>query len=103
MSPEKAAAKSSGVVFGIMASIGGVIGIWAMATVMGGLSSVGWQPAEMCRQFLIATGNLQEYETMVDFYTHIKGVEYLIAVAFFAVFPVFYKSLKPKEARVTSK
>ncbi|MCB2183547.1 MAG: hypothetical protein KQH63_16050 [Desulfobulbaceae bacterium] len=80
------------------------MGIWAFATLMTGLASVNWQISEMARQFLVATGNLQEYETLVDYYTHIKGVEYLIAVAFFAAFPVFYKSLNPKEeAPATSK
>jgi hypothetical protein len=68
-----------------------------------GLASVDWQISEMFRQFLVANGNLGEFETMVDFYTHIKGVEYIIAVAFFIAFPVYYKSLKPKETVAPSK
>ena len=83
--------KGTGIILGIGAAIGSIIGIWALATLTAGLSSVNWQVSEMCRQFLIATGNLQEYETMVDYYTHIKGVEYLIAVAFFIAFPVYFK------------
>ncbi|MCB2183545.1 MAG: hypothetical protein KQH63_16040 [Desulfobulbaceae bacterium] len=94
--------KGTGVFFGIMAAIGGIMGIWAFATLMTGLSSVNWQVSEMARQFLVATGNLGEYETLVDYYTHIKGVEYLIAVAFFAVFPAFYKSLNPKVEEATA-
>ncbi|MFZ5764462.1 MAG: hypothetical protein ACOY4H_02560 [Thermodesulfobacteriota bacterium] len=86
-----------------MAAMGGIIGIWAFATMMTGLASVNWQPTEMIRQFLVATGNLGEYETLVDFYTHIKGVEYLIAVAFFVAFPAYYKYLSPKEATVSAK
>lgn len=92
--------KGAGIILGIGAAIAGIIGIWALATLTAGLSSANWQVSEMCRQFLIATGNLQEYETMVDYYTHIKGVEYLIAVAFFVAFPVFFKYVNagPKKA-----
>ena len=89
--------KGAGIILGVAGAIGGIIGIWALATLTAGLSAVNWNVSEMCRQFLIATGNLQEYETMVDFYTHIKGVEYLIAVAFFVAFPVFYKYLNKSE------
>ena len=88
--------KGSKLFFTMIALFGGVIGIWAATMLIAGLASVAWSPTELCRQFLVATGNLGEYETMVDYYTHIKGVEYLIAVAFFVAFPVYYKSLKPK-------
>lgn len=36
-------------------------------------------------------GEFQQVHTIVDFYTYIKGVEYLICVAFFVGFPLFYK------------
>ncbi len=36
-------------------------------------------------------GEVTEVFTMVDFYQYIKGVEYLICVAFFILFPMFYK------------
>ncbi|MFH1217597.1 MAG: hypothetical protein V1706_13965 [Pseudomonadota bacterium] len=100
---EKTTNKGTGVFFGMMAAIGGIIGIWAFATMMTGLASVNWQASEMIRQFLVATGNLGEYETLVDYYTHIKGVEYLIAVAFFVAFPVYYKYLNPKTATAEAK
>jgi hypothetical protein len=89
--------KGNKVFFTLIALFGSLVGLWATTTLISGLASVGWSPTEMFRQFLVATGNLGEYETMVDYYTHIKGVEYLIAVAFFVVFPVYYKSLKTKE------
>lgn len=98
MADKEATPRGTGVFFGIMAAMAGIVGIWALTTLMTGLSSVNWQVGEMFRQFLVATGNLGEYETLVDFYTHIKGVEYIIAVAFFVVFPVYYKFLKPKAA-----
>jgi len=39
---------------------------------------------------LIAVGLMQEFHTLSDFYTHIKGVEYIIAVMFLGAFPAFY-------------
>lgn len=95
--------KSTGAFFGIAAAMGTMIGMWALATLTAGLSSVNWQISEMCRQFLVATGNLQEYETLVDYYTHIKGVEYLIAAAFFVAFPIYFKSVNKKEAEATNR
>ena len=38
-------------------------------------------------------GEVTEVFTLVDFYQYIKGVEYLICVAFFIVFPMYYKYL----------
>ena len=103
MESQERTAKGSGVFLGIAAAIGGIIGIGGITMFIGGLASVDWQVSEMFRQFLVATGNLGEYETMVDYYTHIKGVEYLIAVAFFVVFPVYYKSLKPQQIEAPTK
>ncbi len=36
-------------------------------------------------------GEVKEVVTLVDFYQYIKGVEYLICIAFFAGFPMFYR------------
>ena len=36
-------------------------------------------------------GEVQEVFTLVDYYQYIKGVEYLICVAFFVGFPMFYR------------
>jgi len=38
-------------------------------------------------------GDWEVVYTLVDFYQYIKGVEYLICVAFFVAFPLFYKYL----------
>lgn len=38
-----------------------------------------------------SVGSMSEVFTLVDFYTYIKGVEYLICVAFFCLFPIFYR------------
>jgi hypothetical protein len=36
-------------------------------------------------------GEVQEVFTLVDYYQYIKAVEYLICVAFFVGFPMFYR------------
>ena len=36
-------------------------------------------------------GEFKSVYTLVDFYQYIKGVEYLICIAFFIAFPLFYK------------
>ncbi len=91
------AQKKTGIFFGIVTGLAGAFGIWAIMAFVTGLSSVNFQVGEMARQFLVATGNLGEYETLVDFYTHIKGVEYLMAGAFFVAFPVFFKYIDKAE------
>ena len=95
--------KGMGAVLGVVAGLGGAFGIWACMAFITGLSSVDFQVTEMFRSFLVATGNVGEYETMVDFYTHIKGVEYLMAGAFFVAFPVFFKFINKDTAQEGTK
>jgi hypothetical protein len=38
-------------------------------------------------------GQMKEVFTLVDYYQYIKGVEYLICVAFFVAFPMFYRHI----------
>ena len=70
--------------------LGSLITIWSSAAVLSGLAQVNWQVSELMRQYLIAVGLMQEFHTLTDFYTHIKGVEYIIAVMFLGAFPAFY-------------
>ena len=78
--------------------LGSLITIWSSASVLSGLAQVNWQVSELLRQYLVAVGLMQEFHTLSDFYTHIKGVEYIIAVLFLGAFPVFYSYLnKPAE------
>ncbi len=46
---------------------------------------------------LTSVGEIKEVFTLVDFYQYIKGVEYLICVAFFVGFPMFYRCINQKE------
>ncbi|HKL26353.1 MAG TPA: hypothetical protein VJ910_09035 [Desulfuromonadales bacterium] len=53
----------------------------------------------MLGQFLNQIGEYKTVYTMVDFYQYIKGFEYLICLALFISFPMFYKYINrtPKE------
>lgn len=83
--------KGSKVFMGVVGGIGAAIGIWALSALTFSLSHAGWSISEITRQYLVAVGAIGEFETLVDFYTHIKGIEYIICVAFFAAFPAFFK------------
>ena len=95
--------KGTGAIFGVMAGLAGAFGIWACMAFITGLASVDYQVTEMFRSFLVATGNLNEYSTLVDYYTHIKGVEYLMAGAFFVAFPIFFKYISKDVSQVSAK
>ena len=41
--------------------------------------------------FMNSIGEFKSVYTLVDFYQYIKGVEYLICIAFFAGFPALYR------------
>ncbi|BHH84504.1 hypothetical protein [Desulforhopalus sp. 52FAK] len=77
-------------------------GVWAIAALMGGLSQANWQVTELVRQYLIASGMIQPIHTLVDFYTHIKGIEYIICVAFFVAFPIFYQYVDKRKTHITT-
>lgn len=36
-------------------------------------------------------GQVSQVFTVVDYYQYIKGLEYLICLAFFIIFPMFYR------------
>jgi hypothetical protein len=101
MTANPESAKGSKVVLGIIGGVGAAIGIWAMTALTFSLSQSGWSLAELARQYMVAVGAIGEFETLVDFYTHIKGVEYIICVAFFAAFPVFYKYVNTTKTKTT--
>lgn len=47
--------------------------------------------------FLMNVGQVEQIYTVVDFYTYIKGLEYLICLLLFALFPIFYRYINKKE------
>jgi len=42
-------------------------------------------------QFLASIGEIKTLHTVVDYYTYVKGLEYLICIGFFVGFPIFYR------------
>ncbi len=73
----------------VVLGFGALIGLWATAALIGGLGQAG-SITELVSQYMVATGMITPLHTLVDYYTHIKGIEYLICVAFFVAFPVFF-------------
>ena len=86
----------------IVLGFGALIGLWAGAAFIGGIREAG-SIAEMARQYMVATGMVTQLNTLVDYYTHIKGIEYLICVAFFVAFPVFFKYVNKEKTEVRVK
>ena len=79
---------------------GTLVSIWSTAAFLSGLAQVNWQFSELVRHYLVAVGLLQEYHTLSDFYTHIKGVEYIIAVLCLGLFPAFYIYLNRSREKI---
>lgn len=83
-----------------LAGIGAAFAVWAAAAFTSLLAQTDWSMAEVLRQYMVATGALAEHETLVDYYTHIKGVEYIIAVAFLGLYPAYFKYVNRTKATV---
>lgn len=92
--------KRGGIFLTVMVGIGAAVGLWSMVAIAFSLAQANWQVSELFRQYLVAVGAIGEFETLVDFYTHIKGVEYIICVAFLGAFPAFFKYLNRTEAPI---
>lgn len=93
--------KSTALALKIMLGTAGAVGLWVAAAMTFALARADWQVSEMARQYLVSIGLIQDFETLVDFYTHIKGVEYIICLAFLGSFPAYFKYLnRSKEVRV---
>jgi hypothetical protein len=46
---------------------------------------------ELISSLFFSIGEVSEVHTVVDFYQYIKTVEYLLCVAFFIGFPMFFR------------
>lgn len=47
--------------------------------------------------FFLNVGQVEQIYTVVDFYTYIKGLEYLICLLLFTLFPIFYRYIHANE------
>jgi len=75
----------------IILAVGLAFTSWEILCILTGLKSVGWCPIELSRQLMVAMGLFPVIHTLVDYYTHVKAVEYIIVIAFLAGFPLFHK------------
>ena len=75
----------------ILLAAGSIMCLWVGAALISALSQVGWSFSGLAGQYMTAIGMVKPLHTLVDYYTHIKGIEYLLCVAFFVAFPVFFK------------
>ncbi len=87
----------------ILLGFGSLVCLWVGAALTSALSSVGWSVSELAGQYMTAIGMIKPLHTLVDYYTHIKGIEYLICVAFFVAFPVFFKYVNKTPKKVAVK
>ena len=87
----------------VFASTGFIFGLSAFAVLIAGLYRVNWQVTELIRHYLVASGMIQPIHTLVDFYTHIKGIEYIICVIFFVAFPIFYQYVNNKKTTISTR
>jgi len=87
----------------IILAMGAIMCLWVGAALTSALSSVGWSVSTLAGQYMTAIGMVKPLHTLVDYYTHIKGIEYLICVAFFVAFPVFFKYVNKAPKTVTAK
>lgn len=51
---------------------------------------------------LSSVGEVKEVFTLVDYYSYIKSMEYLICVAFFVGFPIFYRYINKETERTSA-
>ena len=100
---KSAKANSKRVIWNGAIFFGTIISIWSSAAFLSGLAQVNWQFSELLRNYLIAVGLMKEFQTLSDFYTHIKGIEYIIAVLFLGAFPVYYNYLNRTKGRLVAK
>ncbi len=98
------AANTSKTASRIILAAGAMMCLWVAAALTGALYQANWSVAELASQYMVAIGMVKPLHTLVDYYTHIKGIEYLICVAFFVAFPVFFKYVNkaPKTAPKTA-
>jgi len=83
----------------VMLFILGVIAIWVGAAFASDLAHSNGQVSQVIGQYFVSIGLVKDMHTLVDFYTHIKGVEYLICVVLFFAFPAYYIYMKRPSAK----
>ena len=57
---------------------------------------------DLLNQVAGSVGEVKQLYTMVDFYSYIKTLEYLICVGFFVGFPAFFKYINKSDQEIES-
>lgn len=73
-------------------------GLWAFAACISGIITAGGI-APFILSWMNAVGLIGEFSTLVGFYSHIKGVEYIICLAFLVAFPSFVRYLHKEDEK----
>ena len=81
---------------------GSMMCLWVAAALTGALYQANWSVSTLASQYMTAIGMVKPLHTLVDYYTHIKGIEYLICVSFFVAFLVFFKYVNKAPDKVTA-
>lgn len=79
-----------------MLAVAGVITVWAGSALCSDVVHVNEQTSRLLT-FFNSIGLNKVKVTLVDYYTYIKGIEYILVVIFLCFFPLFYKFLCPKK------
>lgn len=88
----------------IILGFGIVFGLWAVVAMVSGLITAGG-PVALIGSYMTAVGMTTTFATLVEYYTYIKGIEYLICIAFFVAFPVFFNYVnteKKEKVKITA-
>ena len=86
----------------IVLGFGLIIGLWASFALVSGIIAVGGVGA-LISQYMVAVGMTTTFATLVEYYTYIKGIEYLICVGFFVAFPAFFMYVNNDKEKVKIK
>ncbi len=81
---------SKGIRYKIIIALGCIMGLWVTASLVSGIIAAGGV-SMLIGQYMTAVGMTATFSTLVEYYTYIKGIEYLICVIFFVTFPIFFK------------
>lgn len=86
----------------LVLGFGVVFGLWAGAAFISAMVAVGG-PVALLTSYMGAVGMTATFATLVEYYTYIKGIEYLICVSFFVAFPVFFNYVNTEKEVVKAK
>lgn len=53
--------------------------------------------ADWARDFMVGVGMIKPMHTQVDYYSYVKGIEYLLCFYYFLIFPVFFMFVNHKK------